>query len=90
MTYDTGALYEMSTQPVLTPKQQAEIDTLKAMSDDEIDTSDIPEVTDWSNAKRGMFHRLRQGLPPIPKKETHHKPDRPVSQETVESATPKR
>lgn len=76
----------------LTPEQQAEIDALKAMPDNEIDTSDIPEVTDWSNAKRGMFHRLRQGLPPTPKKETRHKPNkrRPTSPETVESATPKR
>lgn len=76
----------------LTPEQQAEIDTLKAMPDDEIDTSDIPEVTDWSNAKRGMFHRLKQGMPPTPKKETRHKPDkrRSMSPETVESATPKR
>ena len=48
----------------LTPQQQAEIDALKAMPDDEIDTSDIPEVTDWSGAKRGMFHRLKEGLPP--------------------------
>ena len=28
---------------------------LAAMPDSEIDTSDIPEVTDWSGAKRGMF-----------------------------------
>ena len=40
----------------LTPKQQAEIDALMAMSEDEIDTSDIPEATDWSGAIRGMFH----------------------------------
>ena len=76
----------------LTPEQQAEIDTLKAMPDDEIDTSDIPEVTDWSNAKRGMFHRLKQGLPPPPEKGTRHKPDKrsSMSSEAVESAPPKR
>ena len=27
------------------------------MSDDSIDFSDIPEVTDWSGAKRGLFYR---------------------------------
>ncbi len=52
------------TYAELTPEQQAEIDALMAMSEDEIDTSDIPEIVDWSNARRGMFHRLRQGLPP--------------------------
>ena len=57
----------------LTPQQQAEIDALKAMPDDEIDTSDIPEVTDWSNAKRGMFHRLKEGLPPPTGKGAFHK-----------------
>ena len=56
----------------LTPQQQAEIDALKAMPDDEIDTSDIPEVTDWSSAKRGMFHRLKEGLPPPPRKDASH------------------
>ena len=28
---------------------------LAAMSDDDIDYSDIPEVTDWSNSIRGLF-----------------------------------
>lgn len=58
----------------LTPDQRAEIDALEAMPDDEIDTSDIPEVVDWSNARRGMFHRIEQGLPPPPRKGTLHKP----------------
>ena len=40
----------------LTPQQQAEIDALKAMPDDEIDLTEIPEVTDWSGAVRGLFH----------------------------------
>lgn len=41
----------------LSPQSQAEIRTLEAMSDDEIDTSDIPEITDWSGAERGKFYR---------------------------------
>ena len=39
----------------MTDQQKAELLALAAMSDDEIDTSDIPEITDWSNAKRGVF-----------------------------------
>ena len=27
-----------------------------ALTDDEIDTSDIPETRDWSGAVRGLFH----------------------------------
>jgi uncharacterized protein (DUF4415 family) len=41
----------------LEARRQAEIEALAALSDDEIDTSDIPEVRDWSGAKRGMFYR---------------------------------
>ena len=42
----------------MTDQQKAELAALAAMSEDEIDTSDIPEVTDWSNAKRGVIYRL--------------------------------
>lgn len=31
--------------------------SLDDMEDDEIDTSDIPEITDWSGARRGVFYR---------------------------------
>lgn len=55
--------YEEGHNTKLTPEQQTGIDALKAMSDDDIDTSDIPEVVDWSNARRGMFHRLEQVCP---------------------------
>ena len=30
---------------------------LEALSDEDINTSDIPEVTDWSDAVRGKFYR---------------------------------
>ncbi|WP_353176336.1 hypothetical protein [Salinisphaera sp. T5B8] len=33
------------------------LNRLAAMSDDDIDTSDIPEVRDWSRAERGKFFR---------------------------------
>jgi uncharacterized protein (DUF4415 family) len=41
----------------LTPAQQAEIEALAALPDDQIDTRDMPEVYDWSGARRGLFFR---------------------------------
>jgi uncharacterized protein (DUF4415 family) len=41
----------------LTPAQQAEIEALAALSDDQIDTRDMPEVRDWRGARRGVFFR---------------------------------
>ena len=41
----------------LTGRQRAELSALEALPNDQIDTSDIPEVRDWSDAKRGLFHR---------------------------------
>jgi uncharacterized protein (DUF4415 family) len=38
-------------------KRNKEIAALKRMKDDQIDTSDIPEVTDWSGAVVGKFFR---------------------------------
>lgn len=41
----------------ITPEIQANLDYLATLSDDDIDLSDIPEITDWSNAVRGKFYR---------------------------------
>jgi uncharacterized protein (DUF4415 family) len=41
----------------LTPKLQAEHDALAAMPDSEIDTTEMPPITDWSHAVRGPFYR---------------------------------
>jgi len=41
----------------LTPEMQAELDALAAMPDSEIDTSEMPPITDWSKAVRGPFFR---------------------------------
>lgn len=43
--------------PKLTPELPAESEAFAAMPDDTIDTSDISEVTDWSNWRRGVFYR---------------------------------
>ena len=45
------------TTEMLTEDQEAELKTLAELPDDRIDTSDIPEVLDWSNARRGLFYR---------------------------------
>ena len=41
----------------LTGKQKAELSALETLPDDKIDTSDIPEVLDWSGARRGLLYR---------------------------------
>jgi uncharacterized protein (DUF4415 family) len=43
----------------LTAKQKKELSALAAMSDDQIDTSDIPELPPaaWKDAVRGRFYR---------------------------------
>jgi hypothetical protein len=41
----------------LTREQRAELKSLAALRDDAIDTSDAPELLDWSGAKRGLFYR---------------------------------
>ena len=41
----------------MTKRRTDEIEALISMGDDEIDTSDIPEVKDWSRAEIGKFYR---------------------------------
>ena len=41
----------------LSDEQRAEIDALARLPDERIDTSDIPEILDWSGAKRGLLYR---------------------------------
>ena len=40
-----------------TKKQKTEIKKLTSMPDEVIDTSDIPETTDWSNAVVGIYYK---------------------------------
>ena len=48
----------MKKEPTnLTPAQIAELQVLADMPDEEINTSDIPEILDWSDARRGVFYR---------------------------------
>ncbi len=41
----------------LTARQKKELAALAQLPDDQIDTQAIPEVRDWSGAKRGLFYR---------------------------------
>ena len=41
----------------LTRQQRAELAALEALPDREINTNDIPEILDWSGARRGALYR---------------------------------
>ena len=41
----------------LSPDTLNEIGDLANMPDSDINTDDIPETTDWADAKRGLFFR---------------------------------
>ena len=40
-----------------TDGQRAEVRALQRQNDDQIDTTDAPELLDWSDARRGVFYR---------------------------------
>ena len=47
----------------LTPQEEAELATLAKLPEAAIDTSDAPEIRDWSGARRGLFYRpIKQQL----------------------------
>ncbi|WP_454849847.1 BrnA antitoxin family protein [Rhizobium binxianense] len=53
------------SKPSLTKQQLAELSALEALADEDIDTSDIPEITDdrWLLAKKGDLYRpLKQSV----------------------------
>ncbi len=45
------------TSKKLTKEQKADLAALEALPDEQIDTSEIPELTDWTDARRGLFYR---------------------------------
>ena len=53
----SGATMKKGNPEPLTPELQAELEALAAMPDSEIDTSEMPPITDWSRAVRGPFYR---------------------------------
>ena len=40
-----------------TDKQKSELLAIRNLPDDQIDTSDSPEILDWSNAERGRIYQ---------------------------------
>ncbi|MBR0420014.1 MAG: BrnA antitoxin family protein [Erysipelotrichaceae bacterium] len=52
----TSKSYKNINLPSLSEEQLKEIETLKAMSDDEIDTSDIPEATQEMLASGHLYY----------------------------------
>jgi uncharacterized protein (DUF4415 family) len=44
----------------LPPELAVELASLEDMPDDTIDTSEMPEVRDWSGAQRGRFYKPRK------------------------------
>lgn len=41
----------------LPPEAQEQLRALDELADEDIDFSDIPEITDWTGAERGKFYR---------------------------------
>ena len=52
-----AGMVRVESNGTVTPELEAELKAIATMSDDDIDTSDIPEITDWSGAERGKFYR---------------------------------
>jgi len=54
--------HTMESLPALTKPQRAKLKALAARPDSEIDTSDIPEMTEeqWRHARRRHFYRPRK------------------------------
>jgi uncharacterized protein (DUF4415 family)/uncharacterized DUF497 family protein len=54
--------YTLDNLPRLTKKRRANLKALATRPDSEIDTSDIPEMTEeqWRNARRGHYYRPRK------------------------------
>jgi hypothetical protein len=46
----------------LTTEERAALDAVAAIPDSEINTTDMPEVTDWSGAVRGGLYRPEKHL----------------------------
>ena len=52
-----GGSMRKRSETALTGNQAAELQALAELPDDRIDTADIPELLDWSEARRGVFYR---------------------------------
>jgi uncharacterized protein (DUF4415 family) len=58
-----GELMKKAVSDHLTAEQRAETNASAALPEDQIDTRDIPEQRDWSDARRGaLFRPVRQQI----------------------------
>ena len=55
-----------------TDQQLKELEDLKNMSDEDIDFSDIPEILEYNNAKRGVFYNMNEANKKLPKSGIMH------------------
>lgn len=62
--------YKANELPSLTAEQKENLKRVAALSDSDIDLSDIPEVTEWSGAIRGSLVSINSntGQTKTPKK----------------------
>ena len=54
---DMSGIPLIKDRAYLSPERQNEIRDLANMPDSDINTDDIPETTDWAEARRGLFYR---------------------------------
>ncbi|PID64113.1 MAG: hypothetical protein CR974_00385 [Gammaproteobacteria bacterium] len=54
--------YEVNGKPALTEAQIARLQALREMPEEDIDLSDMPEVTDCSDARRGLLPCIEKEL----------------------------
>ncbi len=55
---ETPVMVKITSDGTITPEIEKELKTLATMNDEGIDTSDIPEIIDWSNAVVGKICTL--------------------------------
>lgn len=52
-----SCMVRVESDGTMTPEIEIELKSIAAMSDSDVDTTGIPEITDWSNAAAGKFYR---------------------------------
>jgi uncharacterized protein (DUF4415 family) len=52
-----GENMRKGTSKAITTRQKTELDALAELTEEQINTRSLPEVRDWSGARRGVFFR---------------------------------
>lgn len=61
----SGKLRRKGRSKPLIPEQQTELEVLAALPEEEIDTRDMPEVRDWTGARRGVLLSAGEAADPV-------------------------